>query len=180
MCTDKNPDSRVLFLGDEGAKVPEYALLIADCFKFFRHDLQNDLQIVYGYLQLEKSREQVVAKLDKVTERILTASHIFNLNNVPLSCFLFVMWAQAEQSGMRFMIETTGRLEHFGANWPSWEHQLATLWTYYRGLAVARGQKEVLLELTGEHNEWQVCFGGKGAVQIICTSEERGMRKHVY
>jgi len=59
MRDDKNPESRVLFLAQEDRSQPEVAQRVSSCFRLFRHDLQNDLQVVYGFLQLGKTEEQV-------------------------------------------------------------------------------------------------------------------------
>ena len=86
MLTEKNPESRVFFLGEEQQVHTFIGPDVSARFAQFRHDLQNDLQLVYGFMQLQKPTQDVLQKLDKVTDRVRTASLIFNLESPALSC----------------------------------------------------------------------------------------------
>jgi len=169
MPDDKNPESRVLFLGQEECAETEVAHRVASCFRLFRHDLQNDLQLVYGYLQLGKTEEQVRAKLDQATERTRLAGHIFNAGNLRVSCLLYHIWADAEKSGLKFKIAKCGDLQNFGTNWSNWDDQVAMLWTYCRDLALSRTQSQLSIAISAGGSVWRF-VAGDGEVSVTCTS----------
>jgi len=160
MLTEKNPESRVFFLGEQQ---PLHACLCPDIsarFARFRHDLQNDLQLVYGFIQLQKPTPDVLLKLDKVTDRVRTASLIFNIESPALSCALFDIWNLAEESGIKFGFQASGNWRYFAEKWPACERNLATLWVYYQELAHNRGVRAVSLVLSAEDSHWHVKFCG--------------------
>ena len=168
MLTEKNPESRVFFLGEEKSVVAHLCPDVAIRFARFRHDLQNDLQLVYGFLQLQKPTSDILLKLDKITDRVRTASLVFNLESPTLSCAVFDIWSLAESSGLKLRFQATGDWKYFGEKWPACELSLATLWAHYQGLATDLGVAEVALELSVQSGNWHMKFSGAGTELLAC------------
>lgn len=127
-------------------------------FSRFRHDLQNDLQLVYGFVQLNKPAQEVLLKVDKVIARLRIAGLMFNIQNWDLSCRLFDIWEEAEPKGIRLRFQASGKWTGFDREWKCWSDGLLAVWAYYKGLAEVTGLTEVHLELTEEEMAWQVKF----------------------
>jgi len=138
--------------------VPLAAETFGPRFSRFRHDLLNDLQLVYGAVQLHKPTPDVLQRVDKVIGRIRAAGLIFNIHNWNLSCRLFDLWEDAEMHGIRLALRASGDFCGFTAQWPGWENGISAVWGYYRGLAEATGLTEVELELFEEPHTWKLRF----------------------
>jgi len=65
-------------------------------FGRFRHNLLNDLQLVYGAVQLHKPAPEVLQRIEKVIWRIRAAGLIFGVRNWELSCCLFDVWEEED------------------------------------------------------------------------------------
>lgn len=162
MWTEKNPESRVFFLGEEQRVHAFIGPDVSARFARFRHDLQNDLQLVYGFMQLQKPTQDVLQKLDRVTDRVRTASLIFNIESPALSCALFDIWNLAEQNAIKLGFQASGNWKYFGEKWPTFARNLATLWAHYQELAQDRGVLAVSLTFSEEDSNWHVKFSGAG------------------
>jgi|GEM_PF-1015533 len=162
MLTEKNPESRVFFLGEEQQVHTFIGPDVSARFAQFRHDLQNDLQLVYGFMQLQKPTQDVLQKLDKVTDRVRTASLIFNLESPALSCVLFDIWSLAEQNALKLGFQASGNWQCFGEKWPAFARNLHTLWAHYLELAQDRGVLAVSLALSEAESNWHFKFSGAG------------------
>jgi hypothetical protein len=127
-------------------------------FGRFRHDLLNDLQLVYGAVQLHKPAPEVLQRIDKAIWRIRAAGLIFGIRNWELSCCLFDVWEEAELSGIRLAFSASGDFGGATAKWPAWADGITAVWAYYRGLAEATGLTEVELELREEPRAWKLQF----------------------
>lgn len=127
-------------------------------FSRFRHDLLNDLQLVYGAVQLHKPVPEVLQRIDKVIGRIRAAGLIFGIGNWGLSCCLFDMWEEAELRGVRLTFSVSGDFAGVSGQWPAWSDGITAIWAYYSGLAEATGLTEVQLELKEEPRAWKLRF----------------------
>ncbi len=127
-------------------------------FSRFCHDLLNDLQLVYGAVQLHKPVPEVLQRVDKVIGRIRAAGLIFGIHYWELSCCLFDMWEEAELCGVRLTFSASGDFGGASRQWPAWNDGIIAVWAYYRGLAEATGLTEVQLELKEEPRAWKLRF----------------------
>ena len=138
-------------------------------FSQFRHDLLNDLQLVYGFVQLNKPTQDVLSRVDRAIARIRLAGQIFNIYNWELSCLLFDIWEEAESCGIRLDFRASGRWTGFNQEWATWANGLQAVWAYYKGLAEATGLTEVELELTEGLSVWEIQFLAPGAPMAAAT-----------
>jgi len=132
-------------------------------FSRFRHDLLNDLQLVYGFVQLNKPMHEVLNKVDQTIARIRLAGNMFNINNWNLSCLLFDLWTEAELCGIQLDFQASGDWTSFDQQWTEWANGLRAVWAYYKGLAEGTGLSEVELTLYEEQSQWQLRFAAPGA-----------------
>lgn len=138
-------------------------------FSQFRHDLLNDLQLVYGFVQLNKPTGDVLSRVDRAIARIRLAGQIFSLQNWELSCVLFDIWEEAESCGILLSFTASGRWSGFDREWTTWAQGLQAVWAYYKGLAEATGLTEVELELVEDLDVWQIQFLAPGAPVAAVT-----------
>ena len=127
-------------------------------FSRFRHDLLNDLQLVYGAVQLHKPAPDVLQRIDKVIWRVRGAGHIFGIRNWELSYCLFDVWEEAELCGIKLVLSASGDFGGATLQWPAWADGIKAVWAYYRGLAEATGLTEVELKLREEPHVWKLQF----------------------
>jgi stage 0 sporulation protein B (sporulation initiation phosphotransferase) len=60
-----------------------------------RHDWMNDLQVIYGYIQLKKL-DNLKASVEKINSKLLQDSHIAKLGNPEISLFLYAYRNQCQ------------------------------------------------------------------------------------
>lgn len=148
----------VLVFPHEREQVPQAEEDFSPRFSRFRHDLLNDLQLVYGFVQLNKPAQEVLQRVDRVIARLRIAGLMFNIQNWDLSCRLFDIWEEAELKGIRLKFQASGKWTGFDKQWSSWSDGLLAVWAYYKGLAEATGLTEVVLELNEGPLAWQIKF----------------------
>jgi hypothetical protein len=151
---------------------PEHDRVVA-LMSRFRHALLNDLQLVSGYVQLEKSAEQVLQRVERATERVRRTGLILELRNWGLSSVCYDIWQQAETAGVSLEFRSSGQWYGFEGRWPLWEEGLLAVWTYYKGLAEATGLTELHLEFLEREQLWQICFAAPGAPMAASHVPER-------
>lgn len=142
-------------------------------FSRFRHDLLNDLQLVYGFVQLNKPTSDILARVDRVIARIRLAGLMFNIDNWDLSCALFDIWEEAELCGIRLNFQVSGKWSSFSDEWSAWSTGLQAVWAYYKGLAEATGVTEVSLNLKDDPTYWEVHFSAPGAPVAVASLPKR-------
>jgi len=138
-------------------------------FSQFRHDLLNDLQLVYGFVQLNKPAQEVLSRIDRAIARIRLAGQIFSIQNGELSCLLFDICEEAESCGIRLSFRASGKWAGFNQEWATWANGLQAVWAYYKGLAEATGLTEVELELVEDLSVWEIQFLAPGAPVAAAT-----------
>lgn len=138
-------------------------------FSQFRHDLLNDLQLVYGFVQLNKPTQDVLSRVDRAIARIRLAGQMFNIQNWELSCLLFDIWEEADSCGIHLSFSASGRWVGFDHQWTTWANGLQAVWAYYKGLAEATGLTEVELELIEDSGLWEIRFLAPGAPVAAAT-----------
>lgn len=148
-----------------------------------RHDWMNDLQILYGYLRLQKYHKAIEA-VDRIRERMERESRVARLGSAQLSSFLLSFRVLSD--AMRLEVDVD---DDFALDGPeAWRDRLAKAvialinavrFRVVRGsnrehtlhLTFARGDRgvELRLRFTGEVNafeglreEWQNVLGGIG------------------
>lgn len=124
----------------------------------FRHALLNDLQLVSGYVQLGRSSEHILSKVDLATERTRQMGRIFGLNEWDLSCYLFDIWEEASELGVNLTVTSSGSFAGFIASWPDWKKSLTAAWTYYKGQAQEADLTEATVELRSQESHWLISF----------------------
>jgi hypothetical protein len=71
---------------------------VYELLRSFRHDLLNDLQLLSGHLQLNRSRDVLKADVDNMVGRIQIVSHIFGCRDNRLATLLWKWLLAAQQA----------------------------------------------------------------------------------
>lgn len=158
-----------------------------------RHDWMNDLQILYGYLRLQKYHKAIEA-VDRIRERMERESRVARLGNARLSSFLLSFRVLSETLRLEVHVD-----DDFALDGPEvWRDRLAKAvidlvnavrFRVVRGshrehtlhLAFSRGDRgvELRLRFSGEvtafeelREEWQNVLGGIGRLAEFRLTDE--------
>lgn len=74
-------------------------------FRRFRHDLLNDLQVLGGHVQMNKSREVLIEDIHTMTRRIQQLSQLFSCGDELLAVALWTMLEAATDHEVQLYIE---------------------------------------------------------------------------
>jgi sensor histidine kinase regulating citrate/malate metabolism len=125
-------------------------------FRQHRHDFQNHLQIIYGFIQLKKY-DRVLDYIRDLKKADETLSRICALTDPGMMCFLLELISSLRQKGVDVSVEIS---EDFDANSVNMANVRKQIDNYMVGFGENEGIKDIKIVLNGSNV--QICSSAMG------------------